>query len=64
MSVIYEYGRDRVAPMDWDRSKLAVFEELLTQAAIYDSISGQPDCVDPAKSSWLEEVRNRVNSRL
>lgn len=56
-------------PLDWsgitftpaqEATALEKFEELMKVAKELDALLGLPDCEDPEKTGWLEEVRERV----
>jgi hypothetical protein len=44
----------------WTPEKWAEFEKLLEQASKIDELTGQPDCEDPEKIAWMNEVRRAL----
>jgi len=38
------------------------FRDLLEQAKKIDKVTGQPDCEDPEKTDWMEEMEKRVSA--
>lgn len=59
-SVIADYGRNRY-PLDyWNQQNWPYFKDLLNQAEKTDKATGQPDCEDPAKTAWINQVEDRL----
>jgi len=44
-------------PFDW-----AQFQRLIEAAKHYDKATGQPDCEDPKKQEWFDEIERRLNA--
>lgn len=61
ISVIMEYGRDRIPLNEWTPEKLEAWRELMRQAEKVDLILNQPHCEDPSKTEWFEAVRVKTN---
>lgn len=61
LSVIMEYGRDRIGADEWTPEKLEAFRKLIEQAKIADIVLDQPHCEDPGKAEWFEAVRIKTD---
>ena len=61
LSVIMEYGRDRIHQDEWTIEKIEAFRKLIQQAEQVDKILQQPHCEDPNKSNWFEGLVNKRN---
>ena len=60
VSMVSDYGRDRVPREQWTRDSFDDFHEILRRLAKLDEKLNQPDCYDPTKSAWMEEVEQRL----
>jgi hypothetical protein len=60
VSVIQDYMRQRVAPMDWTRPVWTEYQEVLRRLEALDAKLGQPHCEDPAKAAWMAAVEERL----
>jgi hypothetical protein len=59
---IYDYGRNQ--PNDfWTQESYRQFLALLEAAKQFDQKTNQPDCEDPAKGRWLQEVKASVEEK-
>lgn len=61
LSVIMEYGRDRIPSNEWTAEKFEAFRKLIEQAKMADVVLEQPHCEDPGKAEWFEAVRVKTN---
>lgn len=59
VSYINTYGQQ--LPIEqWTQITWREYQELLRKAAEWDKLSGQPDCVDPAKEVWQKKIEERL----
>ncbi len=61
-SVISLYGHNRIPVDEWNRQTLDAYMALLRQADIFDSLTHQPDCVDPKKNEWVARVQEHIRA--
>lgn len=59
-SVLFDYGRSNMPMEAWNQQNWNVFQKLLHDAAIFDSLTNQPDCVDPEKENWTMQVLQQL----
>ena len=57
VSMIYDYVREYVPVTQWTPDTFALLEEVLRKLNKLDAKLGQPDCEDPNKAQYLQEVR-------
>lgn len=62
VSVLHQYGKDRVPSDAWTRSTIDTFKKLVTETEKLDEALGEPDCVDIHKTDWLKEVEARLTA--
>lgn len=60
VSMVYQYGMERIPPQQWTPVTWPWFQQLVKQAEIFDEKTGQPDCVDPAKEEWARGIEERL----
>lgn len=49
-------------PAQWDRSTFEQYKDILKRLDALDQKLGQPDCVDPAKEAYMQEIENRLKA--
>lgn len=62
VSMVYDWGQQRDVK-EWDRQSLDDLLKAIEAAKVVDTITGQPDCEDPAKGAFLKRVRLRVKAK-
>lgn len=62
VSVILDYGRNRIPINQWDRQSFDQFQRVVKEAEVLDATTGQPDCEDPEKAQWMREVEERLRA--
>ena len=62
VSYVMDQG-SQYPPGLWTIPKIQVFEDLLKAAEKYDEVTGQPDCVDPQKAVFEQELA-KIKARL
>jgi len=60
VSVIHDYMRTNTTPETWTRPAFNEFQEVIRRLDDLDKKLGQPDCHDPQKAAWMEEVEHRL----
>ena len=60
MSVLTQYGRDRVADTAWTPQSWQQFKDITGQVEKLDTDLGEPDCVDPEKAAWMQRIEERI----
>lgn len=60
VSMIYDYGRQRIPDNVWTAPILHEFKGLVKKAEEFDTAAGQPDCVDPEKEAWMKAIEERI----
>ena len=60
VSVIYDYGRDRVPRDEWTRDSFGEYRKLIEMVEALDRKLDQTECHDPLKAKWMEEVEERL----
>lgn len=60
VSMIYDYGRQRIPVDYWTPTTWPWFKQLVKEAEVFDVKTGQPDCVDPAKEEWANQIEERL----
>ena len=60
VSAIHDYMRTNTTPEDWSRPVFNEFHEIIQRLDDLDKKLGQPDCHDPDKALWMEEVESRL----
>lgn len=59
VSAVLQYGQ-RYRDDYWTQQNWPPFTALVKQAEEFDKITGQPDCVDPAKEAWMKRIEQRL----
>lgn len=60
VSEVHDYMARNV-PLDaWTRPVFNEFQEVIGRLDALDKKLGQPDCHDPEKAAWMEEVERRL----
>lgn len=60
MSMIIDYGR-KVPSDAWDQGSWDRFTQvILPEVEKLDEELGEPDCVDPGKAEWMEQMEERM----
>lgn len=62
VSVIQDYARERVKPIQWTKESLDEFKSILRQVEELDKKLNQPDCDDLRKAEWMKEVEERLEA--
>lgn len=62
ISVIFDYGRERIGVERWTPETFDQFKKILEEAAKLDTVLGEPDCEDPKKAEWMKEVERRLDA--
>ena len=57
VSVIIGYMQDNVPPDRWRSDDFRLLEDILAKVKRLDDALGQPDCTDPEKAKYLENIR-------
>ena len=61
VSAVTGYGQ--TIPYErWDNRSFDLLREILEKVEELDKRLDQPDCEDPAKSAWMEEVERRLKT--
>jgi hypothetical protein len=60
VSMVTEYGRDRIDVIKWTPDTFSEYQEIIRRLEALDEKLGQPDCEDPAKTEWMREVEERL----
>lgn len=62
VSMVHDYGRKNFPPVyEWDVDDLTEYEEIIRRLDRLDRRFNQPDCVDPAKQKFMDEIRDRLS---
>jgi hypothetical protein len=59
VSVIFDYGK-QMPQQFWTQESFDQYMALLKAAKHFDDASGQPDCEDPTKTQWIEDIKTRL----
>lgn len=51
-----------MAPTPWTRDSFDEFKEILKRLEALDAKLGEPDCEDPAKAAWMQDVEARLEA--
>jgi hypothetical protein len=62
VSVVLDYGRENIPPYQWTRPAFDEFKEVIRRLEALDEKLDQPDCEDPEKAKWMEEVERRLKA--
>lgn len=54
--------RTSVPVQSWTRLAFDEYQEIIRRLTELDTKLAQPDCVDPAKAAWMDEVEARLRS--
>lgn len=60
VSATMDYMRQHIPIAQWDRPMFNEYQEILNRLAALDAKLGQPDCEDPAKAEWMQQVEERL----
>lgn len=60
MCVMMDYGRQRVPRDVWRPDSWREFKDILRRIDRLDEQLGEPECHDPAKARWMDEIEERV----
>ncbi len=60
VSVIHDYMRERVPVERWTPSAFDLFQEVLGKLGELDVALSDPDCEDPQKAQYLDQIRERL----
>jgi hypothetical protein len=60
VSMVHDYMRENVQPQSWTYESFNEFKKLLELLDRLDNLLGQPDCVDPEKTKYMEEIEGRL----
>jgi hypothetical protein len=60
VSMVHDYMRENVQPQSWTYESFNEFKKLLELLDRLDNLLGQPDCVDPEKTKYMEEIEARL----
>lgn len=60
VSVINDYGRQRVPVKDWNRSNWGEYQEILHRLGELDKKLGEPNCETPDKLEWQKAIEERL----
>lgn len=60
VSVITDYGRNRIPYEYWTAKTWPPFRELVKAAEEFDKVTDQPDCIDPIKAEWMQSIEERI----
>ena len=63
VSVIMGYMQDNVPPERWRGDDFLLLEDILERVKRLDALLGEPDCIDPEKAKYLENVRRILAAR-
>ena len=63
VSVIIGYLQENVLPERWRSDDFRLLEDILAQVKRLDDALGQPDCIDPEKAKYLENIRRILDAR-
>jgi hypothetical protein len=59
--VMADFGRK--VPVDsWNVGSLRLYQEIMQKIHTLDATLGQPDCEDPEKRKWLQEMGEMLRS--
>ena len=59
VSGVLQWGLSQ-PPGIWNPVSLHEFGKLYEQAKDFDEKTGQPDCEDPIKAAWYEEMKRKM----
>lgn len=62
ISVVFDYGRERIPSEQWTQEAYDQFKKILEEAAKLDTVLGEPNCEDPKKAEWMKEVERRLDA--
>ena len=60
VSVISDWARTAVPPVQWTRPAFDEYQEIIRRLQELDRKLGQPDCEDPAKMQFMKEIDERL----
>lgn len=61
VSMVYLAGA-QIPPADWTWPAWVDFQALLQRAQDLDRKLGQPECHDPDKAAWTQEIEERLEA--
>lgn len=59
MSVVMAYGRG-VDASSWTPASYQRFKDVAAEIETLDVELGEPECVDPEKTTWMRDVEERL----
>lgn len=60
VSMVMDYGRERIGPNQWDLESIRLYFELIEAAKKFDKAAKEPDCEDPQKARIIDDLKRRV----
>ena len=60
VSMVHDYMRINVPTDAWTPGTWAQYQEIIRLLTKLDEKLDQPDCDDPAKGQWMQEVEDRL----
>lgn len=61
VSMINDYGRERIQPWKWTPKNWVDYQELVKKAEEVDKALEQPDCDDPQKLVWTQDIQKQID---
>lgn len=62
VSRVVDYMATRIPVADWKRPEYDLLMEILDKLNKLDERLGQPDCLDPEKAKYLQQIRDSLTS--
>ena len=62
VSVTHDYMRTHIPLQQWTRPMFSEYQEIIRRLTELDKKLNQPDCEDPAKAAWMQEVEERLEA--
>ncbi len=60
VSVLFQYGQERIPVDQWTPESWEAFTALVKQGDKFDRATDQPDCADPGKLAWAQQINERI----
>lgn len=59
---VFDYGKG-LPNTFWSQETMKQYLEMVEAAKKFDEATGQPDCEDPTKKQWLQEVKVQIDTK-
>lgn len=62
MSVLTGYGQTQVPGASWTPETWRQFRVVAENVDALDAALGEPECIDPGKDAWMQEMETRMQA--